>query len=106
MKHNINFSKSEFDEIFDELESDLRDVAYGQADRFVENLKYLLFADDSTSPEPMIIRSNKDSISLLDLIQFMTEESLKMQNEIQKFSLKKFRYTNYNPTSFNRFLGK
>lgn len=84
----------------------MRDVAYGQADRFVENLKYLLFADDSTSPEPMIIRSNKDSISLLDLIQFMTEESLKMQNEIQKFSLKKFRYTNYNPTSFNRFLGK
>ena len=106
VKHNINFSKSEFDKIFDNLESYLRNVAYGQADRFVKNLKYLLFADDSTSLDPMIIRSNKDSISLLDLIQFMTEESLKMQNEIQKFSLKKFRYTNYNPASFNRFLGK
>ncbi len=105
IKHNINFSKSEFDEIFDELENDLRDVAYGQADRFVENfLKYLLFVDDSPSLDPMIIKSNRGPISLLDLIQFMTEESLKMQDEIQKFSLKKFRYNNYKPASSNRFL--
>lgn len=103
IKHNINFSKSQFDKIFDKLESALKNVVYDQTDQFVENLKKLLFANDSPSFDTMI-RSGKNAISLLDLIQFMTEESMKMQNEIQKFSLKKFRYNNYKPASSNRFL--
>ena len=104
IKHNINFSKSEFDEIFDKLESALKNIVYDQTGQFVENLKELLFANDSPSFDSMVIRSNKGSITLLDLIQFMTEESWKMQNEIQKFSLKKFRYNNYKPASSNRLL--